>query len=126
MNGEGAKWNRLLVAPDLCLSWYTMRKCFQYISERNHVSDIQAEYKKRKKISIGLLVLLYACLIVFCVMISRGEHPFTILELSLFGTAILLFIVMCFTLRCPKCGGFLGASWRWPKFCSRCGQKLVE
>src|SRR5208283_3430968 len=93
---------------------------------RFQMPNIQDRYKKRKRISISLLVLLFCCLIALGIIAPRGAHPATRLELILFGAALLSGIASRFVLRCPSCGVFLMASWRWPKFCSKCGEKLVE
>ena len=92
------------------------------------MSNIQNQYKKRKRISIFLLLLLYCFLIALGIIAPEGEHPASSLELALFGGVILTIIAVYVALRCPNCGAFLaaGSSWGFPKFCSKCGQKLIE
>jgi len=90
------------------------------------MSNVQEQYKTRKRISISLIVVFFGCVIVLGIIAPKDEHHATKLELALFGIALLSGIGSRLVMRCPSCGALLPSSWRSTKFCSRCGEKLVE
>jgi hypothetical protein len=90
------------------------------------MATIKERYKKRKRISISLLVVLFCCLIALAIIAPKDGHPAKSFEVVLFGIAFLSGIASRLALRCPSCGALLVPSWRSTKFCSKCGERLVE